>query len=152
MRSSLYVYGFLATVLVVSCARQQPKLQSITDATVAMLDTTRHTTIAWRDSLVSFGTVKEGDTVRMQFAFTNTGRQLLFIMEVKPSCGCTIADYPKQPIRAGESGKIKAEFATDWHPGKHRKLIIVRMNTKPQTSHKLIFIGEVLPKPKQTKT
>lgn len=152
MKRSWCLYSVVAIVLLASCDRKQVKLSSITEATVAMLDTTQHTTIAWKDSMVNFGTVKEGDTVRMQFAFTNTGRKLLFITEVKPSCGCTIADYPKEPIRPGESGMIKAEFATGWHPGQHRKLIIVRANTKPQISHKLIFTGEVLPKPKQTKS
>jgi len=140
------LYGLLMIILVAACGRKQPKLESVTAATVAMLDTSRHTTIAWTDSIVDFGTVSEGDTVRMQFRFHNAGRQLLFITEVKPGCGCTIADYPKEPVSVGSSGIIKAEFATEWHPGKHRKLIIVRANTKPQTTHKLIFTGEVYQK------
>lgn len=152
MRARQVIYAFIILTLIVSCGNRQPKLGTVTEATVAMLDTTKHTTMGWKDTVVQFGTVKEGDSVRMEFGFTNTGQQLLFITEVKPSCGCTIADYPKEPVKPGGSGVIKAVFATEWHPGLHRKMIFVRANTKPHTGHKLIFTGEVVAKPKQTKS
>jgi hypothetical protein len=151
MKVKELIYGLLVLLLMISCERKKPKLESVTEATIAMLDSTKHTTMAWKDTVIQFGTVREGDTVRMEFAFTNTGKQLLFITEVKPSCGCTIADYPSEAVLPGRTAAIKAMFATDWHPGLHRKMIFVRANTSPATGHKLIFTGEVLPKPKQIK-
>jgi hypothetical protein len=152
MRTGTFLYFFVTVMLLISCGRREVKMESITAATIAMLDSTKHTTMEWKDSVLQFGTVREGDTVRMEFGFTNTGKQLLFITEVNPSCGCTIADYPKEPIPAGGKAAIKALFATEWHPGAHRKMIMVRANTNPKTSHKLIFTGDVIPKPNHKKS
>lgn len=112
---------------------------------IAQLDTNQYTHIRWKDTLINFGTVKEGDTVRLQFSFVNTGSKLLFINEVRPSCGCTITDYPEKPVSPGETGSVTAVFTTYRHPGLQQKSILVKANTKGKVHHKLIFYGEVLP-------
>jgi hypothetical protein len=131
-----------------ACQPEPSASNSVKQGTIAQLDTAQYTTIAWKDTLVNFETAKEGDTVRMDFWFTNTGTKLLFISDVRSSCGCTIADYPKEPVAPGKDGAVKAVFSTERHPGEHRKLVLVRANTKGRTSHKLIFTGLVIPKPK----
>lgn len=42
--------------------------------------------------------------------FTNTGNEPLIISRAQGSCGCTVPDWPKQPINAGESEAIKIKF------------------------------------------
>ena len=113
---------------------------------IAQLDTNQYTHIEWKDTLLNFGKVNEGDTVRLQFSFKNTGNKPLFLNDVRPSCGCTIADYPDKPVPVGESGSIKVVFTTKWHPGMQQKSVLVKANTKSRVNHKLIFSGEVIAK------
>ena len=135
--------------MTISCKNKTNEVQSVKQSIIAQLDTNQYTMIKWKDTLLNFGTVKEGDTVRLQFSFLNTGNKFLFINNVRPSCGCTIVDYPEQPIKPGAEGNILALFTTNWHPGIQKKSIQVKVNTKGSVYHKLIFSGKVLPKPKE---
>jgi hypothetical protein len=57
-----------------------------------------------------FGKVYEGDTVRYDFWFTNTGNKDLIIKQAWPACGCTHPTYTQGVIKPGERGKIHVEF------------------------------------------
>ena len=120
----------MVILLTFSSCRTKPKVPGVKASMIAQLDTNQYTHIQWKDTLINFGTVTEGDTVRLGFGFTNTGNKLLFINEVKPGCGCTIASYPTEPLSPDKSGTIEALFTTDWHPGSQQKIIMVKANTK----------------------
>ena len=132
-------------LLTISCKNKTQEVQSVKSSIIAQLDTNQYTMIKWKDTLLNFGTVKEGDTVRLRFTFLNAGNKLLFINQVRPSCGCTIVDFPEAPIKPGTDGNIVAIFSTKWHPGIQKKSILVKANTKDKVNHKLIFSGRVLP-------
>ncbi len=51
-----------------------------------------------------------GDIVDINFTCKNTGDKPLYLVYVRPSCGCTVADYTKEPIPPGKEGKIDAQF------------------------------------------
>jgi hypothetical protein len=137
----------IVVLLVLAACHSGPATQTGVKASmIAQLDTNQYTRIQWKDTTMHFETVKEGDTVQMKFLFTNTGNKLLFINDVRPSCGCTVANYPEQPVASGDTGSITIRFGTGWHPGSQRKSVLVKANTKGTVNHKLIFFGEVLPK------
>ena len=46
--------------------------------------------------------IKQGDIVNYDFAFSNTGKKALIITEAHGSCGCTVPQFPKDPIKKGE--------------------------------------------------
>jgi hypothetical protein len=133
----------------VSACNQPAHRPGVQPAIIAQLDTSKYTTINWKDTMISFGTIREGDTVRGTFNFTNTGTKPLFISDVRPSCGCTVADYPQEAIAPGHSGSIRTAFGTGWHPGAQVKLLVVKTNTRPKTNSKLVLRGEVIPKQKK---
>lgn len=56
------------------------------------------------DKLVNdFGTFSENNPVqKCTFTFTNTGDKPLVINQATASCGCTVANYTKTPIKPGE--------------------------------------------------
>ena len=110
---------------------------------LAEIDTANFTIIEFVDSLKSFGRVKSGDPVLLKFKFRNAGKTVLYIIEVYGNCGCTVADYPKQPIMPGEEGFITVTFNTKDHPGFNRKTITVTSNTSNGTRHLLYLTGEV---------
>ncbi|MEO1437020.1 MAG: DUF1573 domain-containing protein [Bacteroidota bacterium] len=61
---------------------------------------------------VDYGTiVQNADPLRV-FPFVNDGTEPLVIKYAKGSCGCTVPEYPKQPIMPGESGEIKVKYDT----------------------------------------
>jgi Protein of unknown function (DUF1573) len=78
-----------------------------------------------------FGTVNEGDIVTHAFKFTNTGKVPLTILKARSSCGCTIPEWPEDPIPPGGTGEINAKFNTDGKMNNQTKIITVTANTYP---------------------
>jgi hypothetical protein len=93
-----------------------------------------------------FGTIKEGDKVATVFEFTNAGDSDLLITKAVGSCGCTVPEYPKTPIKPGESGKMKVSFNSHNKTGKQTKSVIITANTKSGTE-KLTIKADITPDP-----
>ncbi len=81
------------------------------------------------DTVHNFGRVYEGEEVTHGFTFTNTGKKPLLISGVTTSCGCTVADYPKEPVLPGESGILKVNFRSTGQTGYEEKSVAVQTNT-----------------------
>ena len=125
--------------------------QSNTTATTN--DSTATTTIANANAPVmkfevesyDFGKAKAGDKVTYEFAFTNTGKSPLIITTATASCGCTVPEWPKEPVMPGQGGKIKVTFDSAGKSGLQDKQITVTANTNP-ARNMVHLIGEVLAK------
>jgi len=88
-----------------------------------------------------FGTVTEGSTVELSFKFFNSGTAPLLIKNVKPACGCTLADYPKEPIMPGKFGVIKANFNSAGFKGQNvHKSMTVTTNVPDNGADKVVVI------------
>ncbi len=73
------------------------------------------------------------------YVFTNTGESPLVVHEVITSCGCTVPEYSKQPIKPGEKGEIKVTYNGKGKPiGYFKKSIIVRSNATTPTTRLFI--------------
>jgi Protein of unknown function (DUF1573) len=110
-------------------------------------DTTQLTTIQWIDSVKNMGRINEGQKLQVSFRFKNTGNKPLIIQSVRPGCGCTVADYPKEPIAPGNEGEITGSFDSNGRENLQRKEITVTANTKGSPYHTLYFEVDVF-KPK----
>ena len=95
-----------------------------------------------------FGTVNEGEIVNYTYSFTNNGETPLVIEKAVASCGCTVPEWPKEPIPAGGSGEIKVRFDTKNKPNQQIKTITITANTEP-TLTRLRLKGFVTPKSQQ---
>ena len=95
-----------------------------------------------------FGTINEGDIVNHTFKFTNTGKSPLIIDKATASCGCTVPDWPKQPIGIGKIGEIKVRFDSKNKPNQQIKTVTISANTEP-TLTRLRIKGFVTPKNQQ---
>ena len=82
----------------------------------------------------NFGTFPESSPkVTCSFKFTNTGDNLLVIHQAIASCGCTVPQYPKEPIKPGESGEIIVTYnGAGKFPGHFKKSITLRTNAKQE--------------------
>lgn len=116
--------------------------------TKAADDSANYTSVQWEDSLVNFGTVKQGDKIHILFHCKNTGTKPLFIVAVQPSCGCTVASYTKEAIAPGAQGNVDAIFDSGHsNTPDVRKVISVTTNTIA-ASPTLVFTGTVILKEK----
>jgi len=77
-----------------------------------------------------FGTIKKGEKVNYTFKFENTGEADLLISNAVGSCGCTIPEFPKDPIKPGESGELKVSFNSAGKHGEQKKTVTVLTNTE----------------------
>ena len=77
-----------------------------------------------------FGSINEGDKVQYVFKFKNTGQADLIISKAKGSCGCTIPEYPKEPVKPGAEGEIKVSFNSAGKHGKQTKTVTLDTNTE----------------------
>lgn len=78
----------------------------------------------------NFGTFSEKEPiVSCVFTFTNVGEAPLVINQAVASCGCTVPEYTKEPVKPGEKGQIKVTYnGTGKFPGHFKKSITVRTN------------------------
>ena len=109
-------------------------------------DTSQLTTIQWMETHKNFGKITEGQKVEVAFHFKNTGNKPLVVEKVQPSCGCTVAETPKEPIAPGKEGVIKGAFDSNGRVGMQHKSIYVETNTKEAKNQELVFELEVLKK------
>lgn len=91
-----------------------------------------------------FGSVKEGEIVDYTFKFKNTGNFPLIINKATATCGCTVPEWPKEPIAAGGSGEIRVKFDSKNKPNLQTKYVSINANTKPEVT-RLKITGNVIP-------
>lgn len=80
-----------------------------------------------------FGRITQGEKVEHDFLFNNIGQSNLIISGAQGSCGCTIPEYPKEPIKPGETGKIKVMFNSEGKKSYQEKTVTVVTNCEPAT-------------------
>lgn len=98
----------------------------------------------FESTVVDYGTIEQHADPYRAFAFTNEGNAPLVITSAKGSCGCTVPEYPKEPIMPGEDAEVKVRYATD-RIGKFTKSITLTTN---QGDQKIVLRikGDVLKK------
>ncbi len=83
--------------------------------------------------LHDFGIIKAGEKVSYSFRFVNRGGGDLIIQSASGSCGCTVPDFPKEPIPPGREGYIRVMFNSEGKSGIQEKQVTVLANTLPNT-------------------
>jgi hypothetical protein len=92
------------------------------------------TTMTFDKTIHDFGTIKQGDQVECVFKVSNTGNEPLVIENAKGSCGCTVPDYPKEPIAPGQTKDIKVKFNSAGKANNQQKTVTLTANTEPLQS------------------
>lgn len=101
------------------------------------------TSIAFEEVRFNFGTVNAGEKVTHLFKFKNTGKEPLVITDAKSTCGCTVPDWPREPIGPGKSGEIKVVFDSGGKSGPQSKRVTIVGNTNPPET--FVYVeGEVM--------
>jgi Protein of unknown function (DUF1573) len=103
----------------------------LTPPTAQPVDVGPKTSIAFPVMQHNFGKVKQNTDNGYTFKFTNTGSIPLVISDAKGSCGCTVPDYPKEPIAPGGTGEINVMYKPGAQQGNQSKTVTVTANTEP---------------------
>ena len=121
------------------------KISLAQDKTAAAAADANKSEFTFNEEEFNFGTIKQNDMVNHEFVFTNTGKEPLVITEAHGSCGCTVPQWPKEPIKKGEKGVIKVTFNSAGKMGMQDKTVTITSNAK--SSPKVLHLkGTVLTK------
>ncbi len=82
--------------------------------------------IKWLSTEYDFGTFREADGKRTGFVrFVNQGNEPTVINRVKPTCGCTVADYTQGEIAPGDTATVSFTYNPAGRPGRFLKHVKV---------------------------
>jgi hypothetical protein len=89
-----------------------------------------------------YGQVEQGGDGTTEFVFTNTGTEPLIISKAKGSCGCTVPEWPKEPIAPGAKNVIKVKYDTK-RVGPISKSVTITSNSVDNSTALLKIKGNV---------
>ncbi len=86
-------------------------------------------TMDLKDTVHDFGSIRENEVVSHEFTFTNNGKTPLIITSAHGSCGCTVPEYPREPVQPGQSATLKVTFNSSGKSGPQEKSVSITANT-----------------------
>jgi hypothetical protein len=96
------------------------------------------------EKIKDMGKVAQGEVLDVDFPIVNEGDETLEIKAVRPTCGCTVADFDRE-IAPGETGYIKSKLDTRDFSGPISKSILVMTNDPQDPTTTLVIKTEVHP-------
>lgn len=139
MKRILSIFSLFMLVIFIGCSQTQQQ------------EKTSKAEITFEKTLHDFGTIPYAGDGTCNFEFKNTGKEPLVLSNVPSSCGCTVPEWPKEPIEPGKTGIIKVKYNTRI-PGNFTKTVTVFSNA-PNSPVALQIKGVVeAPKPAAEKT
>lgn len=96
------------------------------------------------EPIVDAGRVPVGQSIDAEFSLRNEGTETLEITQVKPACGCTVAEFDEE-IAPGATGTIHARVDTSRISGPNAKAITVYTNDPVTPRFQLTVKSEVRP-------
>ncbi len=106
--------------------------------------TTNVPEITFEKVVYDYGQITVGDNGDCFFTFKNTGKADLILTNCSSSCGCTVPEWPKEPIKPGDKAKITVHYNTG-RIGAINKQVYVDSNTGNRVV--LTITGNVIAKP-----
>jgi hypothetical protein len=144
MKKNILVLGMFLCLSIASKAQETKPAAATKTATTAPApvaakpaENPNQSEFKFEKEVYDFGAIKQGDVVNYEFKFTNAGKEPLIITEAHGSCGCTVPEYPKEPIKAGGKGVIKVTFNSAGKSSMQDKTVTISSNAKggPKVLH-----------------
>ncbi len=86
----------------------------------------------------NFGKIPLNKSAVYTFNFTNTGDLPLIISKIETTCGCTVGEYTKTPVKSGEKGFVKVTMTPAGVALPFNKTITVTSNAR--TTTKVLYV------------
>ena len=141
------ILSFACAAILASCGNQETKQSETTPTeTVSSTSGSASADVAafkFEKESFDFGQITNGEKVSYDFKFTNIGKSPLIITSATATCGCTVPEYPKEPIAPGAEGVIKVVFDSAGKLGMQNKVVTITANTTPEITQ-LNILGNVV--------
>ena len=98
--------------------------------------------MTFETTTVQYGEIEQGADPLRTVNFTNTGTEPLVINSAKGSCGCTVPNYPKEPIMPGQTSVIEVRYDTK-RVGPINKTVKIKTNEGANVQHVLYVKGKI---------
>ena len=149
MKKYLFVSTLALATFMFSCnsesSQEEVGTEQTTETTVVepstVTEPTVETAVATATTILTvdrmehdFGKIPDTAPVETSFVITNDGDEPLLITNAQGSCGCTVPEYPKDPIPPGESRDMKVSFNPTGKEGVNNKTVTITANTEPATT------------------
>ena len=149
MKKYLFVSTLALATFMFSCnsesSEEEVGTEQTTETTVVepstVTEPTVETAVATATTILTvdrmehdFGKIPDTAPVETSFVITNDGDEPLLITSAQGSCGCTVPEYPKDPIPPGESRDMKVSFNPTGKEGVNNKTVTITANTEPATT------------------
>lgn len=92
-------------------------------------------------AVFNFGTIENTILVKHTFVIKNAGDEPLQITNIRPTCGCTIADTKPRTIAPGATTEIPVTFNPKGRRGRQIKNIVVSSNDPKRSTMQLRMDG-----------
>ena len=139
MKKAILTFGMM--FLAVTAFNVNAQATAAPAATVATAIQIGGAEISFEKEVHDYGVMEQNGNGQCEFVFTNTGTEPLLITNARGSCGCTVPEWPREPIAPGASSAIKVKYDTK-RIGLINKSVTITSNG--ETSTKIIRIkGEV---------
>jgi len=102
--------------------------------------------IEFEKEVHDYGTIENGANGECTFEFKNTGNAPLIISNAKGSCGCTVPQWPKEPIAPGKTAVITVKYDTK-RAGAINKSVTITSNAVNAPTKVIRIKGNVKPAP-----
>ena len=144
MKKIIAVLALCVSVMTFATAQQETEAVKKTEAVEAGVKAAVNgPAINFEATTVDYGTIEQGADPYRVFNFTNTGTEPLVIKNAKGSCGCTVPEWPKEPILPGETGQIQVRYDTN-RVGPINKTVTLTTNASGTDERVTLMIkGEV---------
>lgn len=94
--------------------------------------------VVWLETSYDFGLMKEQAGPKQGFVrFVNRGPETVQVLEARPTCGCTDASCPEEPVAPGDTAVIRFTYDPTGRPGRFDKSIKVRFQDGKRMSVKI---------------
>lgn len=113
-----------------------------TRVSLDQVDTPTNAKMDFESTEWDFGEIEQGDAVDYAFKFVNSGTDPLIITNAKGSCGCTVPEWPREPVAPGGTGVINVKYNSKGKKGKQNKRVTLTTNMVP-SQQVLIVKGQV---------
>ena len=100
------------------------------------------------NEVFNFGDIYQGESISHEFILRNIGDADLIISAAKGSCGCTVPEWPKEPISKDKDAIIRVTFNSAGKLGKQNKKVTLVTNAIPNTKVLTIEGNIIVPEKK----
>jgi hypothetical protein len=99
--------------------------------------------IWFEEVLHEYGDIPEKSDGTCMFTFKNLGKEAIVVNRVRSTCGCTVPEWPHEPVEPGETGEIKVVYNTVIKGPFYKSIYVY--SSAANSPVKLQIKGKVLP-------